>query len=159
MVTLTNTLLLTILLASVTKAANVYQLIGRDKSLAVEQPFTSIPSKFEQQCISKCDHSPKCLSYAFNGQTCFLYDVMYKTTNGELRELKDEEGTKYHSTVVSSCGEWHAIGKRKNGYYSVATEIAGGQQRKEKVYCILDQMIYTTVAPTTTPVCKFGTLS
>ena len=124
-----------------TTSTSVYQLIAKDKTLASEQPFTSKPSKFGMQCISMCDHSPKCLSYAFNGQTCFLYDVMFKTTNGEHRALKDEPGTSYHSTVATNCNDWLALGKRNNGYYAVGTN-NNGEQRKEKIFCGLDPVGY-----------------
>ena len=127
------------IVAEAVKSANLYQLIAKDKTLASEQPFTSKPSKFGMQCISMCDHSPECLSYAFNGQTCFLYDVMFKTTNGDHLALKDETGTSYHSTVATSCTDWLALGKRKNGYYSVSANNNGIHQ-KQKIYCGLDQV-------------------
>ena len=121
---------------------NVYQLIAKDKTLASEQPFTRKPSKFGIQCISMCDHSPECLSYAFNGQTCFLYDVMFKTSNGEHRILKDEPGTTYHSTVATHCNDWLALGRRENGYYIVGTSTnMAGRQHKESIYCNMNQVL------------------
>ncbi|XP_066915316.1 uncharacterized protein [Clytia hemisphaerica] len=138
-------------LLQVVKASNVYQLIAKDKTLASERPFTRRLSKFGIQCISMCDHSPVCLSYAFNGQTCYLYDVMFKTTNGEHRALKDQTGTVYHSTVADSCETWHQLGKRRNGFYYVGSEV-NGQQRKAEIYCYLNQEVFTTVPPTITTI-------
>uniref|UniRef100_A0A7M5WVG7 Apple domain-containing protein n=1 Tax=Clytia hemisphaerica TaxID=252671 RepID=A0A7M5WVG7_9CNID len=150
-----NTMLLLIALITINfntaRSSNIYQLIAKDKTLASEQPFTKRPSKFGIQCISMCDHSPACLSYAFNGQTCYLYDVMFKTTNGEHRALKDQTGAVYHSTVADSCETWHQLGKRRNGFYYVSSEV-NGQQRKTEIYCYLNQEVYTTPPPTTTPV-------